>query len=158
MSSGFSMHVPYQGSIYRSHSRPIRKLNDFRCIPTQPLIPGLEVLQERLMGLCLRAFRGAVAAAQLTPFIRKGQVSSAISTEASMRGQRDSGIASSSASLCFPEIQSQLQQGDAQRYSLERALQLAYAVGDRHQIRRLESDLEAFTGWRFQRQRIWLSR
>ena len=42
-------------------------------------------------------------------------------------------------------------------YRLERALQLAYAVGDRHHIRCLESELETFTGFPFQFERMWLA-
>ncbi len=37
--------------------------------------------------------------------------------------------------------------------SLERKLQLAYAIGNREQIRNLEAEVESLTGWRFSRQR-----
>ncbi len=43
-----------------------------------------------------------------------------------------------------------------QLYSVERKLQLAYAVGDRQAIRALEADLETLTGWRYQYSRAWL--
>lgn len=49
------------------------------------------------------------------------------------------------------------QQDEEFLYGLERALQLAYAVGDRNRIQRLESDIETFTGWGFKRERLWLS-
>lgn len=45
---------------------------------------------------------------------------------------------------------------ESERYDIERRLQLAYAVGNRQEIRSLEADLEAVTGWRFNRQRAWL--
>lgn len=48
------------------------------------------------------------------------------------------------------------ERGQSERYDIERRLQLAYAVGNRQEIRSLEADLEAVTGWRFNRQRAWL--
>ena len=42
---------------------------------------------------------------------------------------------------------------EAQYHSLERSLQLAYAVGDRDRIATLESEIEQLTGWRFNRRR-----
>ncbi len=42
---------------------------------------------------------------------------------------------------------------EAQYHSLERSLQLAYAVGDRARIATLESEIEQLTGWRFNRRR-----
>jgi len=40
---------------------------------------------------------------------------------------------------------------DSKYHSLERSLQLAYAVGDRRRIASLESEIEQLTGWRFSR-------
>lgn len=42
---------------------------------------------------------------------------------------------------------------ETQYHSLERSLQLAYAVGDRDRIAMLESEIEQLTGWRFNRRR-----
>lgn len=42
---------------------------------------------------------------------------------------------------------------EAKYHSLERNLQLAYAVGDRALIATLESEIEQLTGWRFSRRR-----
>lgn len=42
---------------------------------------------------------------------------------------------------------------EAQYHSLERSLQLAYAVGDRDRIATLEAEIEQLTGWRFNRRR-----
>lgn len=42
---------------------------------------------------------------------------------------------------------------EAEYHSLERSLQLAYAVGDRGLIAALESEIEQLTGWRFNRRR-----
>lgn len=40
---------------------------------------------------------------------------------------------------------------EARYHSLERSLQLAYAVGDRGRIEALQSEIEQITGWRFSR-------
>ncbi|NJR69097.1 MAG: hypothetical protein HC771_10840 [Synechococcales cyanobacterium CRU_2_2] len=145
------MHLPYHDAPSFSEPRVLRRLLDAVVAASRAvvgvgrratLIPGLEPLSDVGLKRSLR------------PWLNDGWTAQG----GAVAGASMLGSTLSSLAIDNLEDGGYLDQ-DAQQerlYRLERSLQLAYAIGDRPTIRRLETDLESLTGWRFRHHRLWL--
>ncbi len=114
-------------------------------------------------GVALPSSRSTVARRRST-FLRRGQqlaqqVKEVSAQAVASKGRSAHKVASLPSSLDMPTLLRSSTTArvledstlEAQYYSLERNLQLAYAVGDRDRIETLQAEIEQLTGWRFSR-------